>query len=157
MSVMPVFVPSGLMTGVIGLPSLIRAPLPAPSPRACPFPPIRSGAHPSPPFSLACFPLPLTFRMNPLAGKWLAVSYLRKILGSKSAEDYYDVVGGQCVGDQRPTPLTSDLHHFLSYRGRSPRVSPAFPQKVGYSKSNPPAKSLPNTDLKRRGVALVRF
>jgi len=43
--------------------------------------------------------------MNPLAGKWLAVSYLRKILGSKSAEDYYDVVGGQCVGDQRPTPL----------------------------------------------------
>ena len=46
---MPVFVPSGLMTGVIGLPSLIRAPLPAPSPRACPFPPIRSGAHPSPP------------------------------------------------------------------------------------------------------------
>ena len=39
--------------------------------------------------------------------------HLRIILGSKSAEDYYDVVGGQCVSDHQ----TVCLNHLNITRG----------------------------------------
>ena len=140
---MPVFAPSGLMTSVIGLPSLIRAPLPAPSPRACPFPPIRSGTHPSPPIVYSTphmaraysgtFPCALTILS--LSGGWsvgLFIGSSSLYRGPFGSTVQVSVVNGAGQWGQRRTSVGAAVQvSWVSGAGQFLRWGPAPLKRLG--------------------------